>query len=110
MVKCRVNRGPLPEGLTVAIFQVVNTAFKHIYVIAEDEKSAMGVAWAANHVHGNHEIHEDYYFRAAHKVNLDKDKNLQKFSVALELAMDRRLVGTLHFDDDRVWVGEEVIG
>jgi hypothetical protein len=109
MVKCRANWGALPEGSTVSIFDVVNTAFKHLYVIAQDEKSAMAVASSANHVLGTDEIHGDYYFRAAEKVDPTQEKNLRQFAEAINLAMARRLQGTLHFDDGQVSVGDEVI-
>ena len=109
MTKCRANWGALPEGSAVSIFDVINTAFKHLYVIAPDEKTAMAVACSANHVLGTHEIHEDHYFRAPHKVDPADDKNLQPHQNAIQLAMARRLQGTLHFDRGRLFVGDEVI-
>jgi hypothetical protein len=109
MVKVRANWGSLPEGSTVSVFDVVNTGFKHLYVIAQDERTAMAVARSANHVLGQGEIHEDYYFRAARKIDPEQDRNLQPFSQGIRLAAARRLQGTLHIDDGQVWAGDEVI-
>lgn len=109
MVKCRANWGALPEGTTVSVFDVVNIAFKHLYVLAQDEKSAMAVACSSGHVLGTDEIHNDYYFRAPHKVDPAQDKNLQLFAGAIQWAMNRRLQGTLHVENGQILVGNEVI-
>jgi len=109
MTKCRANWGALPEGVTVKIFKVVNTSFKHLYVIAQDEQSAMAVACSANHILGTEEIHGDYYFRAAWRVDPTEDKNLQEFVKPIQMAIARRLQGTLHIDNGQVFVGCEVI-
>ena len=109
MAKCRVNWGAVPEGSSVSVFEVTNTSMKHLFVIAENEKSAMAIAHTANHVFGTHEIHEDNYFRAAHGVNALENNTLLPFSDAIELAIARRLQGTLHFDNAQLSVGNEVI-
>jgi hypothetical protein len=110
MTKVPANWGELPEGSAVSVFDVLNTNFNHLYVLAADKKSAMAVACSANHILDTREIHEDYYFRAADEVDLTKDKNLQPFTAAIQQAIARRLQGTLRFSGDQLFVGDELIG
>ena len=109
MVKYWANWGALPEGSSASVFSVCNTSHNHAYVIAEDEKSAMAVACSAGHVRGTSNIDKDYYWRNATLVDPTKVPSLQKFESEIQLAVNRRLQGTLHFEESQVLVGNEVI-
>lgn len=109
MAKVRVNWGALPEGEAVFVFDVINTAFKHQFVLAKDSETAMRVAYSAGHVMDYSEIHEDYYFRAPHKIELSQHKVLREYENVIQRAIERRLQGTLHIDGNEVCLGSEAI-
>lgn len=106
MVKVRVNWGPLEEGRSVKLFVVYNTAHNRLYVLAQNEKEAMNIAYTANHVYFPQQKYAETYSRAAYEV-LDPPCELSNHWNAIQHAMDKRVQGTIHLEGDHIAVGYE---
>src|SRR5690242_1613909 len=100
MAKVRVNWGPAPEGCSVKLFTVWNTNHNCLQVFARDSKTAMSIACTANHVYGTSTKIADNYSRIVDEVK-------PPYTGAIQLAVARRLEGTVHFEDDQLFVGYE---
>ena len=109
MGKVWANWGSLPEGESVAVYDVINTNFKHVFVVAKDAQTAMSVAQSSGHTRGVEEIHNDYYFRTATLIDFETHKKLREYSSIIKIVLNRRLQGTLHVIECQVLVGNEVI-
>jgi len=103
------NWGELPVGESVTVFDVINTQFRHLFVIAKDAQTAMSVAQSSGHIRGTEEIHNDYYFRSPTPIDFASHQQLGEHADAIQVALNRRLQGTLHLIDGQVVVGNEVI-
>jgi hypothetical protein len=105
--KVRVNWGGLPEGRSVSMHVIWNSAFQRLYVLAENEKTALQIANVANHIH-----YMDGGFSkdvACFKGRLESFPGYTDARVELDIAVARRLQGTLHLDGGKLAIGDEVI-
>ena len=108
MAKVRVNWGPAPEGCSVNLFDVINTSSNRLLVLARDGQTAMRVAHTANHVYDPKVTMATYYSRRAEKAVRPFPRS-PHFENLIQIAMARRLEGTVHCDGDKLFVGEQLI-
>ena len=109
MAKVRVNWGSLDEGEVVQVYCVYNSSHKHLYILAKDEGTALRIAHTANHIYDTKIIHADHYGRNVYVAGKFAPPGLLEHQGALDKAIAERVQGTLHWDDDHLSVGYEVI-
>jgi hypothetical protein len=109
MAKVRVNWGSLESGCSVKLFKVYNTAHRSLLVLARDEKEAMSVAYTANHIYSPYPKTAESYSRMAYEVRCPTSEVPQSHWPLVQLAIERRLQGTVHIEDRHLAVGYEVI-
>ena len=109
MAKVRVNWGRLPHGSEVKVYCVRNTAHNSLYVLAKDERAAMSIAYTANHIYDPTPTMGGDYSRLAFEVRDPHNDKLTEHWDSITRAVDERLQGTLHFDDGKLAIGDEVI-
>jgi hypothetical protein len=110
MAKVRVNWGQADEHCSVRVFAVHNTAHNCLYVLAPDPKTAMSIAYTANHVYDPTPKIALGYSRSVYEVTSPYKGELQANWDMIQQATNRRLQGTLHFEDGGVCVGDEFVG
>ena len=108
MAKVRVNWGPTEDDCPTKLFIVYNTAHNSLYVLARDDKTAMSVAYTANHVYSPTPKIADTYSRSVYEVRT-ADRDLPNHWGTIQKAIARRLEGSVHFEGDSVSIGYEVI-
>ncbi|OWR01421.1 hypothetical protein [Sphingopyxis witflariensis] len=106
--KCRIGLGAADPNQTVKLFAVYNTSHNSLYVLAPDLKAAMSIAHSANHIHGVFD-RKDRTYPHGQEVRAPFGEQMAASWGLVELAIERRLQGTVHFDGAEVWVGKEVI-
>jgi len=107
MAKVRVNWGPAPEDCSVSLFAVYNTAHRSLYVLARDWRTAMSVAYTANHVYDPSPKMAETYGRHVEEVKGPYSSELLAHWKSIEQAIARRVEGTVHFEGDHISVGTE---
>lgn len=103
MAKVAVNWGST-DDCPVKLFDVTNTSFISLYVLARDEKTAMSIAHTANHIYDPAPISADQYFRNAREI---KGPFSGRFE-PLERAISQRIEGTVHFENGLLYIGSQV--
>lgn len=106
--KCKINLGVAHPDQTVKLFSVYNTSHNSLYVLAPDLKVAMSIAHSANHIHGIFD-RKDRSYPHGQEVRAPFGEEMKALWGLVELAITRRLQGTVHFDGGQVCVGKEVI-
>ena len=109
MAKMRANWGRTPDGISVKVYLVYNTANKSIYVLARDKTTAMLIAQAANHIYNAEVIHADNYGRDCNEVTSRHPGELKNYWDSVERAVASRVEGTLHIENGKIAVGYEVV-
>ena len=107
MTKVRVNWSPLDEGCSVKLFVVNNTAHNSLYVLAQDNREAMSIAYASNHVYFPEPKIAETYIRLAEEVRVPFGREMAKHWDAIQAAIESRLRGTVHLEDDHIAIGNE---
>jgi hypothetical protein len=107
MAKVRVNWGPVGEGSSVKLFSVCNTAHNSLYVLAQDRQEAMGIAYAANHIYFPQQKIAETYSRLADEIEAPFGPALTQHWTLIQAAIARGLRGTVHFEEDRIAIGDE---
>ena len=109
MVKVRVNWGAATEDRTVKLFEVFNTSHNRLYVLAPDRRTAMLIAHTANHVYDPSEKIALDYSRTVNEVKSACQSELLEHWKCIQKAIARRLQGTIHFDEGRLSIGDEIV-
>ena len=109
MSKVPVNWGATAHDRSVKLYEIYNTAHQSLLVLAPDRDTALKIAHTANHVHWVWPRKDTSY---PHVAELHDPFSRGRFADSrdsITIAIDRRLQGTVHFNDERVFVGEEAI-
>ena len=110
MTKVRVNWGPTTDGSPVRLFQVYNTAYRNLHVLAPDERTAIEIAYTANHIHRIWDRKDKSYPHAAEVRNPSNDPRLAYHADLIEIAISQRLRGSVHIDGEKLYVGSQLVG
>jgi hypothetical protein len=108
MAKARLNWGPTDEYCSVRLFVVHNTAHRSLYVLSRDERTAMSVAYAANHVYSPEIKYADGYSRSVYEILSPSGYGLADHWSLIREAIAQRLEGTVHIEDDDICVGSQL--
>jgi hypothetical protein len=105
--KVKINLGATPADESVDFFVVWNSSGRKLYVLAKDLANAVQIAHASNHIH-----YMDVGYSKdvlASKLNWRNLSDFKPYRRQLEVAIARRLQGTLHLVDGGLAVGDEEI-
>ena len=107
MSKVSVNWGRLPADKTVNLYIVKNTSRKYLYILSENEKTALSIAWSANHIYSTITDHLSDNGRSVWVVS-DRPKDLVAHWNYIQQAIAERVQGTIELYTDSINVGDEV--
>ncbi|MGQ0590276.1 MAG: hypothetical protein ACT4N8_12225 [Sphingosinicella sp.] len=108
MTKCRVNWGRSEDGEAVRLWEIYNTSFNNLFVLAKDRNEALSIAHAAGHIYYTTNTLFDQGRRAYEVTGPSSNMSNSHWDM-VQLAINRRVQGTVHFDGEQVAVGREVI-
>ena len=109
-MKVGVNLGPAQKEDAVRVFQVKNTSWKYLYVLALDEQEALSIAWTAGHIYTS--IQDSVFKENRRYADEVKspiiNSDLERLWSCVCAARARGVRGTLEFRNDHVLIGAEM--
>jgi hypothetical protein len=108
MAKVRVNWGRRADEGLVHLYEVTNTSFNKLYVLAHDEQRAMAIAHSANHIYSPEPISDDHYFRNVKEIKSPIPSELVVCKNSIDRAISERVEGTIHLENNQFSIGGEV--
>ena len=108
MAKFPVNRGVCDNNFSVKLFSVFNTSQKQLLVLARDRSTAISISQQANHIH-NIVFRKDGCYPNVEEMRPSLTGINVTHREALQRAIIQRLEGTVHFIDEHLAIGTDII-
>jgi hypothetical protein len=109
MTKVRVNWGPPANEDPVRLYEIYNSASRSLLVLATDRAEAIEMAYTPNHIHFMGDRKDKSYPHAAEVRNPANERRLAYHLALIQLAVARRLRGSVHIDGENLYVGDQLI-
>ena len=109
MVKVRVNGEAVDGERSVKLFEVFNTAHRSLLVLATDRAESIEMAYRANHIHFIWNRKDISYPHVAEVHNPIIDPKLANHGDLIQVAIARRLRGTVNVDGGHLYVGNQIV-